>query len=134
MKKQSNNFQINTGTTLQDRTALANTITITGNIAGAGGINKTGNGPLILSGTLTYTGSTTRSAGSIVASKTNGASTATATFSTTLSVSFNVPPTAGMTFRFFAGSTTNAYASVTLVGAPGRTGTYNSANSTLTIA
>jgi hypothetical protein len=39
-----------------------------------------------------------------------------------------------MTFRFFQGSTTNTYASVTLVGAPGRTGTYNSANSTLTIA
>ena len=130
-----NNFQINTGTTLQYRTAGANTITVTGNIAGSGGINKTGNGIINLTAsTLTYTGSTNRQAGSIVASKTNGASTATATFSTTLSVSFNVPPTAGMTFRFFAGSTTNTYASVTLVGAPGRTGTYNSANSTLTIA
>ena len=130
-----NNFQINTGTTLQYRTAGANTITVTGNIAGSGGINKTGNGIINLTAsTLTYTGSTNRQAGSIVASKTNGASTATATFSTTLSVSFNVPPTAGMTFRFFAGSTINTYASVTLVGAPGRTGTYNSANSTLTIA
>ena len=130
-----NNFQINTGTTLQYRTAGANTITVTGNIAGSGGINKTGNGIINLTAsTLTYTGSTNRQAGSIVASKTNGASTATATFSTTLSVSFNVPPTAGMTFRFFAGSTTNTYASVTLVGAPGRTGTYNSVNSTLTIA
>jgi hypothetical protein len=39
-----------------------------------------------------------------------------------------------MTFRFFAGSTTNTYASVTLVGAPGRTGVYTSATSTLTIA
>ena len=130
-----NNFQINTGTTLQYRTAGANTITVTGNIAGSGGINKTGNGIINLTAsTLTYTGSTNRQAGSIVASKTNGASTATATFTTGLSVSFNVPPTAGMTFRFFAGSTTNSYASVTLVGAPGRTGTYNSANSTLTIA
>ena len=130
-----NNFQINTGTTLQYRTAGANTITVTGNIAGSGGINKTGNGIINLTAaTLTYTGSTNRQAGSIVASKTNGASTATATFSTTLSVSFSVPPTAGMTFRFFAGSTTNTYASVTLVGAPGRTGTYNSSNSTLTIA
>ena len=129
-----NDFLINS-TSLQYRTAGANTITLTGNIAGAGGINKTGNGPLNLTAsTLTYTGSTNRTAGSIVASKTNGASTATATFTTGLSVSFNVPPTAGMTFRFFQGSTTNTYASVTLVGAPGRTGTYNSANSTLTIA
>lgn len=130
-----NDFQINTGTTLQYRTSGANTITVTGNIAGSGGINKTGNGVINLTAaTLTYTGSTNRQAGFIVASKTTGASTATATFTTGLSVSFNVAPTAGMTFRFFAGSTTNTYASVTLVGAPGRTGTYNSANSTLTIA
>ena len=130
-----NNFQINTGTTLQYRTAGANTITVTGNIAGSGGINKTGNGIINLTAsTLTYTGSTNRQAGSIVASKTNGASTATATFGAGLSVSFNVAPTAGMTFRFFAGTTTNTYASVTLVGAPGRTATYNSSNSTLTIA
>jgi hypothetical protein len=39
-----------------------------------------------------------------------------------------------MTFRYFPGTTTQTYASVTLVGALGRTGTYNSANSTLTIA
>jgi len=129
-----NDFLINS-ISLQYRTAGANTITVTGNIAGSGGINKTGNGILNLTAaTLTYTGSTTRTAGSIVASKTTGASTATATFTTGLSVSFNVPPTIGMTFRFFAGSTTNTYASVTLVGAPGRTGTYNSSNSTLTIA
>ena len=128
------NFLINS-TSLQYRTALANTITVTGNIAGAGGINKTGNGILNLTAsTLTYTGSTTRTAGSIVASKTNGASTATATFGAGLSVSFNVPPTAGMTFRFFQGPTTNTYASVTLINAAGRTGTYNSANSTLTIS
>ena len=130
-----NDFQINTGTTLQYRTAGANTITVTGNIAGSGGINKTGNGIINLTAsTLTYTGSTNRQAGSIVASKTNQASTATATFGAGLSVSFNVAPTIGMTFRFFAGSMTNTYASVTLVGAPGRTGVYTSATSTLTIA
>jgi hypothetical protein len=39
-----------------------------------------------------------------------------------------------MTFRYFPGTTTQTYASVTLVGAPGRTGVYTSANSTLTIA
>lgn len=130
-----NNFQINAGATMQYRTAGANTITVTGNIAGSGSLNKTGNGILNLTAsTLTYTGSTNRQAGSIVASKINGASTATATFGTGLSVSFNVAPTIGMTFRFFAGSTTNSYASVTLVGAPGRTGVYTSATSTLTIA
>jgi hypothetical protein len=64
-----------------------------------------------------------------------GAITPTASFTaTTLSVSFSGTPTAGMTFRFFQGTTTNTYASVTLVGAPGRTGTYNSTTSTLTIA
>lgn len=130
-----NNFQLNLGTTFQYRTSGANTITVTGNIAGSGTINKTGNGILNLTAsTLTYTGSTTRTSGSILASKTNGASTATATFGAGLSVSFNVPPTAGMTFRFFQGLTTNTYASVTLVGAPGRTGVYTSATSTLTIA
>ena len=131
----SNDFQINAAQSLQFRVNVATVIlTISGNIAGSGSISKTSTGQLRLNGTLSYTGSTTISAGTLRAIKTTGASTATATFTTGLSVSFNVPPTAGMTFRFFAGSTTNTYASVTLVGAPGRTGTYNSSNSTLTIA
>jgi len=131
----TNNFQINAGQSLQFRVNTATTIlTLSGDIAGSGSLNKTSTGQLRLNGTLTYTGSTTITAGTLRAIKTSGASTATATFTTSLSVSFNVAPTAGMTFRFFQGSTTNTYASVTLVGAPGRTGTYNSANSTLTIA
>tara|TARA_R110000868_G_scaffold186043_1_gene428227 strand:+ start:472 stop:1323 length:852 start_codon:yes stop_codon:yes gene_type:complete len=129
-----NDFLIS-GTSLQYRTLVAtSTITVTGNIAGTGNISKTGNGIIDLQGTLTYTGSTTITAGTIRAYKTVGASTATASFTAGLSVSFNVPPTAGMTFRFFQGTTTNSYASVTLVGAPGRTGVYTSATSTLTIA
>ena len=131
----ANNFQINS-TSLQYRTTGANTITITGNIAGTGNIDKTGNGFLILSGTLTYTGQTIITAGTIRASKTTGSSTATASFVTTatLSVSFNVPPDAGtQTFRFFQGSTSRTYTAVTLVNAPGRTATYNSTNSTLTV-
>jgi autotransporter-associated beta strand protein len=130
----SNNFQLNTS--MQFRTIGANTITVTGNIAGTGNIDKTGNGILILSGTLTYTGQTIITTGSIRASKTTGISTATASFVTTatLSVSFNVPPAAGtQTFRFFQGSTSRTYTAVTLVGAPGRTATYNSTNSTLTV-
>jgi autotransporter-associated beta strand protein len=130
----SNNFQLNTS--LQYRTIGANTITVTGNIAGTGNVSKTGNGILILSGTLTYTGQTIITTGSIQASKTTGASTATASFGTiaTLSVSFNVPPAAGtQTFRFFQGSTSRTYTAVTLVNAPGRTATYNSTTSTLTV-
>jgi len=131
----ANNFQINS-TSLQYRTIGANTITVTGNIAGTGGVNKTGNGILLLSGTLTYTGQTIITSGSIRASKTTGTSTATASFVTTatLSVSFNVPPDAGtQTFRFFQGSTSRTYTAVTLVNAPGRTATYNSTTSTLTV-
>jgi autotransporter-associated beta strand protein len=129
-----NDFLIS-GTSLQYRTIGPNTITITGNISGIGGINKTGNGTLDLQGTLTYTGSTTRTAGSIVASKTSGASTATATFTTGLSVSFNVsPPSGTTTFRFFQGSFNLSYGSVTLIGVPvGTTSTWAAANSTLTV-
>jgi autotransporter-associated beta strand protein len=133
-----NNSQINSGTTLQYRTSGANTITASGNIAGSGSVNKTGNGTLRLDGTLTYTGSTTITAGFIRAIKTTGASTATATFQSaglSLVVSFNVAPPSGITtFRFFQGTTTQTYATVTLVGLPvGSTAIYTSATSTLTV-
>lgn len=132
----TNDFQVNSGHSLQFRVnpPTTTTLTISGNIAGSGSVNKTSTARVHLDGTLSYTGSTSITAGTLRAIKTNGSSTATATFTTSLTVSFNVPPTAGMTFRFFQGITTNTYASVTLVGAPGRTGTYNSSNSTLTIA
>jgi hypothetical protein len=132
-----NNFQINSGASLQFRVnGGAVILTISGNIAGAGSLSKTSTGNVRLNGVLSYTGSTNIIAGTLRAIKTSGASTATATFPVTgtpLSVSFNVAPTAGMTFRFFQGTTTNTYATVSLIGAAGRTGTYNSANSTLTI-
>jgi len=105
------------------------------NTAGTLSLTKIGTGSLTLTGINTYAGATSISVGSIIVPKISGASTGTATFTnTTLSVSFNVAPTAGMTFRYFPGTTTQTYASVTLVGAPGRTGVYTSANSTLTIA
>jgi len=134
-----NNFQINAGATMQYRTAGANTITVTGNIYDSGNLNKTGNGTLDLTAaTLTYTGSTTITGGFIRARKTVGASTATATFQSaglSLVVSFNVAPPSGITtFRFFQGTTTQTYATVTLTGLPvGSTATYNSANSTLSV-
>jgi autotransporter-associated beta strand protein len=101
----------------------------------SGSIVQNGTGTLTLTGNNTYTGATTISAGSIIVPKTIGASTATATFSATLSVSFNVsPPSGTTTFQFFPGATTNSYPSVTLVGVPvGTTATYTSATSTLTV-
>jgi fibronectin-binding autotransporter adhesin len=133
-----NDFQLNTS--LQYRTVGANTITITGDIAGTGNIDKTGNGTLILSGTLTYTGQTIITRGFLQAFKTTGASTATASFNnngttTVLSVSFDVSPPSGVTtFRFFQGSTSGTWTIGTLTGVPGgTTATYNSTNSTLSV-
>jgi autotransporter-associated beta strand protein len=134
-----NNFQINAGATMQFRTSGANTITVTGNITQSGNLNKTGNGTLDLTAaTLTYTGSTTITGGFIRARKTVGASTATATFQSaglSLVVSFNVAPPSGITtFRFFQGTTTQTYATVTFTGLPvGSTAIYTSATSTLTV-
>ena len=134
-----NNFIINAGATLQYRTTGAPTITVTGSITGSGNLNKTGNGYLDLTAsTDTHTGSTTITGGFIRARKTTGASTATATFQSgnlSLVVTFNVSPPSGVTtFRFFQGTTTQTYATVTLVGLPsGSTATYNSATSTLSV-
>ena len=109
--------------------------TLSGIISGTGALTQNGTGTLTLTGNNTYTGATSISAGSIIVPKTIGASTATATFSATLSVSFNVsPPSGTTTFRFFPGTTTNSYASVTWTGLPvGSTATYSSSNSTLSV-
>jgi len=100
-------------------------------ISGIGNLIKSGTSSLTLSSNkCTYTGSTSILSGSIVTTK----DTATATFTpTTLTVNFLTPPSIGNTFRFFPGSTVQTYASVSLIGAPGRTASYNSLISTLTI-
>jgi len=137
-----NNFQINNGWSLQYRVNIqTTTLTITGNLAGGGSISKTSTGRLHLNGSLTYTGSTTISAGFLRAFRTVGASTATATFynasgATSLSVSFNVsPPSGGITsFRFFQGTTVQSFTSIALSGVPaGTTATYTSSTSTLAV-
>lgn len=131
----SNNFTINANKVLQIRVEReTTTLIVLGNISGQGFIEKTSNGKLVLTGLLTYTGSTRVFAGSIVVARTNGASTATATFTAlVLSVEFDVPPTSGMTFRYFPGVTNNTYNSVTLINGGGLSGSYNSLTSTLTI-
>jgi autotransporter-associated beta strand protein len=100
-------------------------------ISGTGDLIKSGTSALTLSSArCTYNGSTSITNGSIVTTK----DTATATFTlTTLTVGFSTPPSVGNTFRFFPGLTVQSYSSVSLLGAPGRTASYNSSNSTLTI-
>lgn len=100
-------------------------------ISGTGNLIKSGTSSLTLSSAkCTYTGTTSILNGSIVTTK----NTATATFTpTTLTINFSTPPNIGDTFRFFSGSTIQSYASVSLIGAPARTASYNSTISTLTI-
>lgn len=134
----TNNFQINSGTMQYRVNGGLITLIISGDISGNGFLSKTSTGRLNLDGTLTYTGSTNIVSGFLRARKTEGASTATATFSsTTLSVAFDISPPSGTTdFRFFQGTTVQIYAAVTLSGTgipAGTTATYNSANSTLSV-
>lgn len=128
-----NNFS--TASQLQFRVNGVNTsLTILGVISGAGILQKSSTGTLFLSGTNTYSGTTNIVAGAIKIAKTNGVVTGNATFGiNTLTVSFNVPPTSGMTFVYFPGTTTNNYTSVSLTNGGGLVGSYNSGNSTLTV-
>ena len=118
----SNTFTVNSGITMN----------ISGILAGTNAsVIKSGLGTLNLGSVAhTYSGATSISSGTVNVTK----STASAEFtSTTLTVSFTTPPSIGSNFKFFPGSTTQTYASVSLIGAPGRIANYNSGNSTLTI-
>ena len=88
-----------------------------------------------LSGSNGHTGTTTITAGTLVVgsilSGTSG-KLSSATFTpTTLTVAFSVAPVSSDTFRFFGGSTSNTYNSVTLTNGGGLTGYYYSPTSTL---
>lgn len=98
-------------------------------INGTGNLIKSGTSSLTLSSArCTYAGSTSIIGGSVITTR----DTATATFTpTTLTVNFTSPPNIGDAFKFFAGTTVQTYASVTLIGAPGRAASYISTTSTL---
>lgn len=133
LNQKSGSLFLNNGTFIWNSTTANQTI---GNaITGTGNIIKRNSGNLIFSGNNSYTGATSIEAGTLRAIKTTGASTATATFGTGLSVSFNVSPPSGITtFRFFQGTTAQTYATVTWTGLPvGSTAIYTSATSTLTV-
>ena len=102
------------------------------NTAGSLSAVKIGTGTLTLTANNnTYSGSTSINAGTI--SVTQGIATALFT-PLTLTVTFLSTPNIGNSYVFFPGRTVQTYPSVTLIGAPGRTGSYNSSTSTLTIA
>jgi autotransporter-associated beta strand protein len=104
-------------------------------------LTKTGTGTANLTGANTYTGATSITAGTLTvasaAFKTNtGGKCNQVTFTnTSLTANFTTAPAIGDTFAFFYGATTQTGLTVALTGTgvSGRSGTYNSATSTLTI-
>lgn len=106
-----------------------------------GGLVKQGVGNLSLTGVNTYTGSTSTLAGNLIVSsasfQTNTGGKCNQVTFTNISVTanFTIAPSIGDTFKFFIGSTVQTGLSVTLTGTgvTGRSGTYDSSTSTLTI-
>ena len=122
--------------------ATGRTITVNGLIFGNSGVRVTsflsGNVIVTLNAVNNYLGATTITSGelittSIISGPTGKFNKASFT-NTSLTVTFSAAPLAGETYRLLPGATTQTYASVSLIGASGRTATYNSTNSTLTIA
>jgi autotransporter-associated beta strand protein len=121
----------------------ANTTTINSILSSQGvdgGLTKLGSGLLVLNAINTYTGTTAISAGTLRVLKKISGTGSDASFTqadfglSTLSVTFASIPNIGDTYKLFPSSTVNTYASITLNGASGRTATYDSLISTLTIA
>jgi autotransporter-associated beta strand protein len=114
--------------------ASAGALTISGIVSGTAPL--TVNGTLTLSGDITYTGQTSITGGTLIVQKefAGSADISLVTFTpTTLEVAFTTTPASAATYQLLGGSTLQTYATVTLTGAGGATGTYNSATSTLTI-
>jgi autotransporter-associated beta strand protein len=118
--------------------------TYTGSISGNINFIKTGTSALTLSGSTAlgigprYTGFTAISAGTLInyalsSNPSNKVNFAQFT-NTALVVNFLTPPNIGDSFILLPARTVNSYPAVTLQNASGRTGSYNSTNSTLTIS
>lgn len=106
-----------------------------------GGLVKQGTGNVSLTGINTYTGSTSTLAGNLIVSSASfqvntGNKCNQVTFTnTSVTANFTIAPIIGDTFKFFIGATVQTGLSVTLTGTgvAGRSGTYDSTTSTLTI-
>ena len=124
------NTIVNDGTFSYSSSTNSNCLNYT--INGTGNVIKSGTSTLTLSSNnCVYAGSTSILNGTLVSVR----GIASAAFTpATLTVTFSSPPTAGQTYQFFTGSTVETYSTVLLIGAIGRSGSYNSTNSTLTIA
>jgi autotransporter-associated beta strand protein len=118
--------------------------TYTGSISGNINLTKIGSQTLTLSGSTAldvgprYTGFTAISAGTLtnyaLSSNPSNKVNFAAFTNNTLTVDFLTPPNIGDSFILLPARTVNLYPAVTLQNASGRTGSYNSTNSTLTIS
>lgn len=110
-------------------------LTISGVVSGTASLTLNGSGTLTLTNASTLTGTLTVASGSLILNAiVSGSDVASATFSSSaLTVDFSSIPSSGSQFVLLAGPTGGTYATVSLTGAGGATGTYNSATSTLTI-
>jgi autotransporter-associated beta strand protein len=118
--------------------------TYIGSISGNINLIKTGTGSLTLSGSTDlgigprYTGFTAISAGTLTNYALSSNPSDKVNFArftnTTLTVDFTTPPIVGDSFILLPSRTVNLYPAVTLQNASGRTGSYVSTNSTLTIS
>lgn len=115
--------------------AGSGTTTVNTSLSGAGSIVNSA-GTLQIDGSNTMSGSVSITGGSVVVNQivSGPAIVNSATFdSTTLTVDFSATPNTGDQFRLLYGSTIQTYTPV-LTNAGGKTGTYNSTTSTLTIS
>jgi fibronectin-binding autotransporter adhesin len=135
LNQKSGSLFLNNGTFIWNSTAANQSIINA--ISGTGNIIKRNSGTLIFSANNSYLGATSIEAGTLrvttLISGTSGKFSQANFTNTALTVTFSVAPLAGETYRLFSGATTQTYSSVSLIGASGRSATYNSANSTLTI-